>query len=147
MEACTKHSHERGVAACRRCGLPWCNDCLVFVYGTTKPPYCVGCAMFAAGVRTSAPLPAMSRREVRARHRAAKAAAKAARHDTDRAVSDVPPPPPPPPSRPVVITPEPAVPVAPAAAIPVAPEPVASPAAATDWSVPWWETPSQAGSR
>lgn len=77
MESCAKHPHERGVALCRRCGGAWCADCLVYAFGPKKPPYCMGCAMVAGGVRSAATRPAMSRKELRARRKEMKAAAKA----------------------------------------------------------------------
>lgn len=48
---CTKHSFEVAVAQCRSCSEPFCDDCLVFTYGPSSPPYCVPCALVAAGVR------------------------------------------------------------------------------------------------
>ena len=74
MESCEKHSYEHGVALCGRCGLSWCESCLVYAFGPKKPPYCKPCAMFAAGVRTSADHPALSRRELKARRKAVAAA-------------------------------------------------------------------------
>lgn len=74
MESCEKHSYEHGVALCGRCGFSWCESCLVYAFGPKKPPYCKPCAMFAAGVRTSASRPALSRRELKARHKAVAAA-------------------------------------------------------------------------
>lgn len=78
MESCTKHPNELGVGLCQRCGMAWCQECLVYAFGPKKPPYCVECAMFAGGVRSAAPRPAMSRRDLKARLKAAKVAAKAA---------------------------------------------------------------------
>lgn len=66
MSSCEKHPHEHGVALCRRCGGLWCRNCLVYTYGPAKPPYCMACAMYAGGVRTSAPRPAISKRELKA---------------------------------------------------------------------------------
>lgn len=70
MESCEKHRHERGVALCGRCGESWCEQCLVYAFGPKKPPYCMGCAMFAGGVRTAAARPALSKRELKARRKA-----------------------------------------------------------------------------
>jgi hypothetical protein len=50
----------------------------VYSFGPKKPPYCMSCAMVAGGVRTSAALPAMSRKQLKAQMRAQKASAKAA---------------------------------------------------------------------
>lgn len=48
---CTKHSFEVAVAQCRSCSEPFCDDCLVYTYGPSSPPFCVPCALVAAGVR------------------------------------------------------------------------------------------------
>lgn len=48
---CTKHSFEVAVAQCRSCNEPFCDDCLVYTYGPSSPPFCVPCALVAAGVR------------------------------------------------------------------------------------------------
>jgi len=77
MSSCEKHQHEHGVALCRRCGGVWCKNCLVYTYGPKKPPYCVSCAMYAGGVRTSAPRPAVTKRELKALERQFKAVAAA----------------------------------------------------------------------
>jgi hypothetical protein len=83
LDSCRKHPHEMGVALCGRCGGAWCGSCLVYAFGPKKPPYCMSCAMVAGGVRTSAALPAMPRKQLKAQMKAlkveAKAAAKAAR--------------------------------------------------------------------
>ncbi len=118
MDCCAKHPHEKGVAICRRCGGSWCNDCLVYAFGDKKPPFCMGCAMVAGGVRTAGARPAISKRELKVLQKAAKAEAKAAAKAEAEApeeqqvavASEVVPPPPP------------------------APAPVVS-----DWATPWWE--------
>lgn len=78
MDSCMKHPHERGIALCGRCGGSWCKDCLVYAFGPAKPPYCMECAMFAGGVRSSATRPALPKRELKKLMKAAKADAKAA---------------------------------------------------------------------
>ena len=65
---CTKHSFEVAVAQCRSCREPFCDDCVVYTYGASSPPFCVPCALVAAGVRR------VSGAEKKAR--------KAARHKT-----------------------------------------------------------------
>lgn len=77
-ENCGKHQHERGIDVCRRCGGAWCGTCLVYTAGPKKPPYCMSCAMVAGGVRTAAALPAMGRRERKARAKLIRAEALAA---------------------------------------------------------------------
>jgi hypothetical protein len=109
MESCTKHSHEKSAALCERCGMAWCNDCLVFAFGPKKPPMCLECAMFAGGVRSAAVRPAMPKRELKARLKAFKALATAAANGES--------------------TPDEGA----AESAPVAEEP------ATDWETPWWE--------
>jgi hypothetical protein len=111
MDSCAKHPHKRGSAICQRCGESWCADCLVYAFGPKKPPYCVECAMFAGGVRSAATRPAMAKRELKARLKAVKVAAKAASRDGDR----------------TGVEPETAAPE---------PEPAGP---LTDWETPWWE--------
>ena len=38
---------------CRSCLHEFCEECLVFSYGRSKAPYCIRCALVAAG--TSVP--------------------------------------------------------------------------------------------
>lgn len=98
---CIRHFEEPIAGLCRTCNQPFCSRCLVFAFGPKKPPYCVGCALTASGVRVNkvsaqamaaaaAPevevedghrverLTAMDKRVERAQKRAAKAAARAA---------------------------------------------------------------------
>src|SRR5918995_4645666 len=77
LDSCRKHPHEMGIALCRRCGGSWCSTCLVYAFGPKKPPYCMSCAMVAGGVRTSASLPAMPKRQLKAQMKAIKAQQKA----------------------------------------------------------------------
>jgi hypothetical protein len=87
---CIRHYEEPVVALCRECAQAYCGRCLVFAFGPNKPPYCVGCALTASGVRSRnrnpVPMPSASpddvaptdKRVERAQARAAKAEAKAA---------------------------------------------------------------------
>lgn len=82
--ACEKHGFEFADAMCRRCGHWFCSTCLVYAFGENKPPYCVSCAILAAGVRSNAGhIPRTSGREIKrqlkAQRKAERAAAKAAR--------------------------------------------------------------------
>ena len=119
LDSCNKHPHEAGAALCRRCGMGWCSACLVYSFGPKKPPFCLSCAMFAGGVRSSSALPAMSRRELKAQTKAMKAAAKAEAKAEAKAAK--------------------------AASTPSEPEPPEPPEvveaafAETDWASPWWE--------
>jgi hypothetical protein len=118
LDSCSKHPHERGVALCRRCGGSWCSSCLVYSFGPKKPPYCMSCAMVAGGVRTSAALPAMPKRQLKAQMRALKAEAKA----QAKAAAQ----PEPTPEREPEVSPE-------------TERELAEAYSQTDWSTPWWE--------
>ena len=115
MDSCTKHPHEPGRGICGRCGLAWCGTCLVYAHGPKKPPYCMECAMFAAGVRSAATRPAISRRELKQLQKAAKAKGAGRDEPTEDEAQ-----------------PEPAVAAAASEVPPVTPP-------ATDWDSPWWE--------
>ncbi len=117
LDSCSKHPHEMGVALCRRCGVAWCASCLVYSFGPKKPPYCMSCAMVAGGVKTSASMPPMPRRQVKAQMRAVKAQAKAdAKADANAVVQAA----------------EPEV------SAEVERE-LADAYSQTDWATPWWE--------
>jgi hypothetical protein len=51
---CIQHPYEQAEGLCRKCGAPYCADCLVYPFGPAKPPYCIPCAVNAGGVRTTA---------------------------------------------------------------------------------------------
>jgi hypothetical protein len=51
VQHCAKHPFEEPSATCRSCGTPFCDDCLVYAFGPKKPPFCVHCALVAAGIR------------------------------------------------------------------------------------------------
>ena len=57
---CQVHPYEAAEGLCRSCGGPFCADCLVYPFGPVKPPYCVPCAVTAAGVRKSARNPTVA---------------------------------------------------------------------------------------
>src|SRR3954452_22801669 len=44
---CLVHNFEMAEARCRNGGNEFCNECLVYAFGATKPPYCVACALAA----------------------------------------------------------------------------------------------------
>lgn len=50
-DTCAKHSFEIAKDVCRTCKNSYCEECLIYSFGTKKPPYCVTCALAAAGVR------------------------------------------------------------------------------------------------
>ena len=75
---CVRHQFEEAVDRCRVCDEPFCTECLVYAFGAEHPPYCVNCALSAAGVRVrGARPPKVSRRELRRREKEAAARAKA----------------------------------------------------------------------
>ncbi len=51
---CAKHQFEASEDVCRECGNEFCSECLVYSFGPKKPPFCIACALAAAGVRTTA---------------------------------------------------------------------------------------------
>ncbi len=51
---CERHLFDRAVDLCGLCGCEFCADCLVYSFGAKKPPFCLPCAVQAAGVRQSA---------------------------------------------------------------------------------------------
>ena len=78
---CAKHQFEAAGDVCRACGNEFCPECLVYSFGPDKPPFCIACALAAAGVRTTAgnaPLKSKKEliRETRARRKAAKESQK-----------------------------------------------------------------------
>jgi hypothetical protein len=90
---CDKHLFEKSVDVCRECGYEFCPECLIYAFGPKQPPYCVPCAVSAAGIRRNAgPTPSMSKaakKQLLKERKAylatsakeAKAAAKAARRN------------------------------------------------------------------
>jgi hypothetical protein len=84
---CTRHYEEPALDTCKHCGRTFCSRCLVYPFGNHKPPYCVGCAITASGVRSrgkivvQTPKPERMSRAQRAQARAdKKALKKAERH-------------------------------------------------------------------
>jgi hypothetical protein len=87
---CYVHNFELAETRCRNCANEFCNECLVYAFGAGKPPYCVACALAAAGVRSNAGRArTMSRRDIRRlekeRKRAAKQAGEGPRVEADPA--------------------------------------------------------------
>ena len=50
---CDKHLFEEANGMCRTCRRPFCADCLVYAHGPNKAPFCIPCALTAAGVSRS----------------------------------------------------------------------------------------------
>ena len=82
VSSCVQHPMSAGDRICGRCGHHFCNTCVVFPFGASKPPMCVACALEHGGVRRqSTGRPKLTRRSIRERleaHRHASAAAEAA---------------------------------------------------------------------
>lgn len=67
---CFNHTFEAAENLCRMCGHGFCNECLVYAFGNDKPPFCLSCALAAAGVRANAARPpAMAKKEMRKRQK------------------------------------------------------------------------------
>lgn len=63
---CERHLFDQAVDLCGRCGCEFCPDCLVYSFGPSKPPFCLPCAVEAAGVRQGAGFgPAPGRKELK----------------------------------------------------------------------------------
>jgi|GEM_PF-1780276 len=63
---CTKHLFESAEDRCGKCGLEFCGECLVYAFGPKRPPYCIPCAVAAAGIRAAAGnRPAVPKRELK----------------------------------------------------------------------------------
>lgn len=61
---CKDHSFESAEAVCRRCGLEFCELCLVYPFGAGRP-LCKECAMAEGGVRSHVARAPMGRRDLR----------------------------------------------------------------------------------
>lgn len=66
---CRDHSFETAEDLCRRCGLEYCELCLVYPFGAKKP-LCKECAMVAGGVRSHTARQEMPKRDLRRRVKA-----------------------------------------------------------------------------
>lgn len=73
---CRDHTFETAEAVCRRCGMEFCEMCLLFPRGASKP-LCKECAMIAGGVRNHGSRPEMPRRELKRKVKAFDARRKA----------------------------------------------------------------------
>ena len=61
---CERHQFDRAIDRCGRCGGEFCHTCVVYPFGAKKAPYCLPCAVEAAGLRSGASnVRPMSRRE------------------------------------------------------------------------------------
>jgi hypothetical protein len=86
-DQCVRHQFEPIVDYCRSCGDGHCSECVVYAFGPDQPPYCVPCALTAAGVRSNAARhPGRSRREIRKQAKERKKAQKTNKAPTKVAV-------------------------------------------------------------
>jgi hypothetical protein len=66
--SCVKHPMTMGEHICGDCGHQFCPECVVFPFGTTKPPMCIACALERGGVRRQAVgRPKLTRRSIKER--------------------------------------------------------------------------------
>lgn len=66
--SCVKHPMTLGEHICGECGHQFCAECVVFPFGSTKPPLCIACALERGGVRRQAVgRPKLTRRSIRER--------------------------------------------------------------------------------
>src|SRR5690606_18844790 len=89
-ERCIRHQFEPVADYCRNCGDGYCPECLVYSFGRNEPPYCVSCALAAAGVRSNAARPVTkSRKELRRLAKERKKAEKARKQEAKVEVKPV----------------------------------------------------------
>lgn len=77
---CREHSFETAADVCRRCGIEYCDRCVVYPFGPKKP-LCKDCALVMSGVRSQTGRQAMPPRLVKKRARSF-AAMEAVRAET-----------------------------------------------------------------
>ena len=66
--SCVKHPMTMGEYICGECGHQFCPECVVFPFGTSKPPTCIACALELGGVRRqSTGRPKLTRKAIRQR--------------------------------------------------------------------------------
>ena len=58
--ACEAHPFEAGTGTCAGCRRRFCASCLVFPHGPRHHPFCIPCALTAAGVRRTAARPRLA---------------------------------------------------------------------------------------
>jgi hypothetical protein len=66
--SCIKHPMTMGESICGECGHQFCHECVVYPFGTTKPPLCISCALERGGVRRqTSPRPKLARKSIKER--------------------------------------------------------------------------------
>ncbi|MEY2423374.1 MAG: hypothetical protein QOI95_3441 [Acidimicrobiaceae bacterium] len=74
---CDKHLFEAAEDRCGKCGYEFCGECLVYSFGAKKPPFCIPCAVAAAGIRSNAGIrPMADARELKALRKERRSAAR-----------------------------------------------------------------------
>ena len=51
MDPCSRHHDSHAAGTYRSCLGAYCDHCLVYSFGRSKPPFCIDCALRAAGAR------------------------------------------------------------------------------------------------
>src|SRR6478672_6427669 len=64
MNGCPKHNSATASGSCGDCGESFCQECLVYPFGPSRPAMCIGCALAFAGVRQSAARPRVQKEKV-----------------------------------------------------------------------------------
>ncbi len=66
--SCVKHPMTMGEHICGGCGHQFCTECVVYPFGSSRPPLCIACALERGGVRRQATgPPKLSRRSIKER--------------------------------------------------------------------------------
>jgi hypothetical protein len=79
---CDKHLFETAEDRCGKCGYEFCGECLVYAFGAKKPPFCIPCAVAAAGIRSNAGIkPIADGRQLRALRKERRSAARKQRRE------------------------------------------------------------------
>jgi hypothetical protein len=79
---CDKHLFEGAEDTCGKCGYEFCGECLVYSFGAKKPPFCIPCAVAAAGIRSNAGIrPMADARQLKALRKERRSAARKQRQD------------------------------------------------------------------
>ena len=88
---CDKHLFEAAEDRCGKCGYEFCGECLVYAFGAKKPPFCIPCAVAAAGIRSNAGIrPMADARELKALRKERRSAARKQRKDGTSAPTPLP---------------------------------------------------------
>jgi hypothetical protein len=79
---CDKHLFEAAEDVCGKCGYEFCGECLVYSFGAKKPPFCIPCAVAAAGIRSNAGVrPIADARQLKALRKERRSAERKARRE------------------------------------------------------------------